>query len=92
MVVTEELAKKINELFKEDTTMRDMLLEGNGSAIQRLAIISNKGIDPAFIVEYYDCQTMDIVYKKAQELVEIRKLYVDMCAWYNNEFLTKSSK
>jgi hypothetical protein len=50
-------------------------------------IISQKGMNPEDIVDAYesnDSETMKYLYMKAQKLIELQKLYKELCLEYYN--------
>ena len=88
MNISKELQEKINLLFKNNEDLREKLLVGDANAIREIGSISQKGMNPEDIVDAYesnDSETMKYLYKKAKKLVELQKLYKDLCLEYYNE-------
>ena len=85
---SEELKRKINLLFKKNEEVRDKLLAGDADAIREIGLISQKGINPTDVVVAYeseDSAAMEILYDKAQKLIELQKIYRELCLEYYNK-------
>ena len=85
MNTSKELQEKINLLFINNEELRERLLVGDANAIREIGSISQKGMNPEDIVDAYesnDSETMKYLYKKAKKLVELQKLYKDLCLEY----------
>ena len=88
MNISKELQEKINLYFKNNEGLRDKLLVGDANAIREIGSISQKGINPEDIVTAYesdDSKTMKHLYEKAKKIVELQKLYKDLCLEYYNK-------
>ena len=86
MDFSKELQEKINVLFENNEDIRGKLLEGDTDIIRKIGLASQKGMNPEEIVDAYesnDSQTMENMYKKAKKLVELRKLYKELCLEYS---------
>ena len=81
-MVTTDLQEKINIIFKDDENIKNRLLNGEEEAIRELATSLGKSIDPLDIIIAYENKDFDSLYKRAQQLIQIRELYVAMCKWY----------
>ena len=82
MNFSKELQEKINMLFADKDEIREKLLEGDVETIRKIGSASQKGMKPEDIVEAYesnDSETMENLYKKAKKLIELQKLYKDLC-------------
>ena len=79
MKISYELKEKIERVLKNNGDMRDKLLSGNRDAIKKIGIISKQGIDPEDVVESYENNTVDYLYKKAKQLVELHEIYEELC-------------
>ena len=87
MNTSKELQEKINLLFKNNDELRERLLAGDANAIREIGLMSQKGMNPEDIVDAYesnDSETMKYLYEKAKKLVELQKLYKDLCLEYYN--------
>ena len=87
MNISKELQEKINLLFKNNEELRERLLSGDANAIREIGSISQKGMNPEDIVAAYesnDSEAMKYLYEKAKKLVELQKLYKDLCLEYYN--------
>mgnify|MGYP003292326837 CR=1 FL=1 len=88
MNISKELQEKINLLFKNNEELRVSLLEGDANAIRQIGSISQKGMNPEDIVVAYesnDSETMKYLYEKAKKLIELQKVYKDLCLEYYNK-------
>ena len=88
MNTSEELKTKIKLLFKNNEEVRDKLLAGDANTIKEIGSISQKGIDPADVVVAYnsnDSEAMKALYDKAQKLIELQKIYRELCLEYYNK-------
>ena len=85
MNTSKELQEKINLLFKNNKELKERLLAGDADAIREIGSISQKGMNPEDIVAAYesdDSETMKYLYRKAQKLIELQKLYRELCLEY----------
>ena len=74
-------------LFENNEELRESFLAGDANAIREIGSISQKGINPEDVIdacESYDSDAMAYLYKKAQKLIELQKLYKDLCLEYYN--------
>ena len=88
MSFSKELQEKINMLFADKEEIREKLLAGDVDTIRKIGSASQKGMNPEDIVDAYesnDSETMENIYKKAKKLVELQKLYKDLCLEYYNK-------
>ena len=86
MNLSKELQETINELFENNEEIKGKLLSGDVDTIRKIGSVSQKGMEPDEIVNAYesnDSEMMENVYKKAKKLVELQKLYKDLCLEYN---------
>ena len=86
MNISKELQEKINLLLKNNEELRAKLLVGDANAIKEIGSISQKGMNPEDIVDAYesnDSETMKYLYEKAKKIVELQKLYRDLCLEYS---------
>ena len=85
MNISKELQETINSLFKNNEEVIERLLTGDAEAIREIGSISQKGINPEDIVVAYesnDSETMKYLYGKAKKMIELQKLYKDLCLEY----------
>ena len=87
MNTSEELKRKINILFKNNEEVRNKLLAGDADTIRKIGVMSQKEINTEDIVDAYESNddTMEYIYNKAQKLVELQKLYKELCLAYYNK-------
>ena len=85
MKASKEIQERINLLFKNNKELREKLLAGDANAIREIGSISQQGINPEDVVAAYesdDSETMKYLYSKSQKLIELQKLYRDLCLEY----------
>ena len=88
MNLSKEVQEKINILFENNEEIRGKLLEGDTETIRQIGLESQKGMNPEDIVDAYesnDDKIMEYLYKKAKKLVELQRLYKDLCLEYSKE-------
>ena len=84
MKISDELRKKIENFFPNDTELKNQLLSGNPNVISKIGIISQEGINPSDIITAYENNDMKSIYLKAKKLLELQKLYKDLNEEYYN--------
>ena len=82
MKMSNELKKRIEKAFMLNDELRIQLLSGNADAIREVGIRAQKNIKPEDIIEAYESNSMDYLYKQAKKMVEMKKLYEDLCDYY----------
>ena len=82
MKISNELKKRIEKAFILNEELRNQLLSGNEDAVHEIGIRSQKNIKPEDVIEAYENDCMDYVYKQAKKMVELKKLYNDLCDYY----------
>ena len=82
MKISNELKKRIEKAFIRNNELRIQLLSGNVDAIHEIGIRSQKNIEPEDVIEAYESDSMDYLYKQAKKMVELKKLYEDLCDYY----------
>lgn len=85
MNTSKELQERVNALFKNNKALRDKLLAGDAEAIREIGSISQNGINPEDVAAAYesnDSETMKYLYRKSQKLIELQRLYKDLCLDY----------
>ena len=95
MNITKQLQEKINLLLKNNDELIERLLEGDANAISEIGAISQKGINPEDVIQAYesnDSDTMEYLYKKAQKLIELQKLYRELYLEYYNSTRNKEEE
>lgn len=88
MSISKELQEKINMMFPDEEEIREKLLALDAGTIRNVGAASRKPMDPKDVVKAYesnDSKKMENLYKKAKELVELQKLYKDLCLEYYNK-------
>ena len=70
--------KKIN--------LKQKLLKGDVESIRQIASISQKGINPKDVIEAFESNSFEEVYKEAQRLLELEQLYKELCSLKNSCF------
>jgi hypothetical protein len=88
MNISKELQEKINLLFNNNEELREKLLAGDADSIRKIGSISQKGIKPEDIIAAYESnstEAMECLYKKAQKMLELQKLYRELCLAYAKE-------
>lgn len=88
MNISKKFEEKINTLFKDDEVMKNDLLNGDEEAIRKMGVLSQRGISAKDVVYYYEHDDIDNLYEKAKLLIEIEKLYLELC----NPHITSSEK
>lgn len=88
MNISEELERKINLLFKNNKEIRDKLLSGDVDTIREIGSISQKGINPTDVIVAYESNdgvSLEALYDKARKLIELQKIYKELCLEYYNK-------
>ena len=96
MFFSVETQNKIKTLFKNDDEMQEKLLSGNADAIRNVGMISQTRINPEDVVEAVDSKDPDIMselYIHAKRLVELQKLYRELCLEFeeNTEIMSQTN-
>ena len=81
MKFSEELVTKIKTLF-DNKELQDRLLAGDPDAIREIGSISQKGISPEEVITAYDNGEIEALYKKSKMMVELQRLYKELCLEY----------
>ena len=81
MNLPKELIEKIENYFQYDKEFKEQLLSGNVHAIQKLGGML-KEIDSEDIVEAYENDCIEYIYRKAQRTVALKTLYKKLVNWY----------
>ena len=84
MRLSAELETKIRILFENNQEVREELLAGNPDTIREIGFMSQRRIEPQEIVEAYENNDgkIDELYKKAKMMLEVQKLYRELCLEY----------
>lgn len=82
MELSNELVLKIDRLLKNNDELKKRIKSGDSGAIQEIGYISQQRIEPKYIVECYENDTIDNLYKKAKQLMELQELYNELCDMY----------
>ena len=84
MRLSAELETKIRILFENNQEVREELLAGNPDTIREIGFMSQRRIEPQEIVEAYENNDgkIDELYKKAKMMLEVKKLYRELCLEY----------
>ena len=93
MSISKETQERINFLFKTNSKMIEKLYKCDAEAIRKIGILSQRGINPDDVIVAYessDPATMKYLYQQAKRLVELQKLYKELCLEYYNQ--TKDTK
>lgn len=85
MSLSKELQEKINILFESDDETRKKLLACDADTIRQIGSLSQKGINPEDIIYAYESNdtAMARLYENAKKIVELKKLYKDLCLEYS---------
>ena len=81
MKVPKELQEQIENLFKNNEDIKEKLLNGDTATIQQIGLFSRNAIKPSEIIDAYENNSVDTLYKKAKHLVKMQELYCEMCNW-----------
>ena len=89
MKISKELQERVNLHFKNNEEIRESILIGDVNAIRRIAsVLSLDRVKTEDIVTAYesnDSEAIKNLYEKAKRLIELEKLYKDLCLeYYNN--------
>ena len=90
--ISNGLRKKIEETFKSDEKLRKGLLSLNPEAIQDVAIMGQKKIDPEDVIYAYENEGLEYLYEKAKKLMEMQKIYEELCESYFKKNLKDNSR
>lgn len=91
MTISAELKEKI-ESYLSDDELKKELLKGNPDAIRKLGNMSGQKIDPIDVIECYENDTADYLYKFAKRLLNLQELYEELCEEYEKYITSKNSK
>ena len=86
MNLSKELKEKINVIFENNEEVREKLLKGDANIIRKIGLASQKGMNPEELVDAYesnDRESMENLYNKAKKIVELQKLYRELCIEYS---------
>lgn len=82
MMITDEMKQKL-DLYLNDKDLKDKLssdnIEKNKNAIQCIGLIAQESVDPLDVIKSYENNTMDSLYEYAKRLVELNKIYKQLC-------------
>ena len=84
--------KKINELFKYEPKLRDKLLAHDPDTIRELGKNANSGFTSEEIIECYENNSIDYLYKMAKRKLELMDLYFELIGEKRSNSLTKKLK
>lgn len=85
MGISKEIQERINLLFKTNSEMKEKLYKCDPEAIREIGMLSQRGINPDDVIAAYesgDSSTMNYLYQQAKRLVELQKLYKELCFEY----------
>ena len=85
MSISKETQERINFLFKTNPEMIEKLYKCDADAIREIGSISQRGINPDDIIVAYesgDQSTINYLYQQAKRLVELQRLYKELCFEY----------
>ena len=85
LLLSQELQNKIKRLLNTDEDLKQKLLKGDVDSIKLIPSISQKGINPKDVVEAFESNRSEEIYKEAQRLLELQQLYKDLCFEYSKE-------
>ena len=88
MKFSKELEDKIKEIFKTEDGLRNNLLAGDAETIRKIGSLSQRGMNPEDVVdaiESDDPEAIKYLYHKAKRIIEMQKLYKDLCDAYTNK-------
>ena len=88
MNFSEELKAKIRILFENNEDVKEKLLAENPDTIREIGFMSQRRIEPQEIVKAYESgnkNEIEELYKKAKMMIEIQKLYRELCLAYGKE-------
>ena len=87
MQISNELKEKIERYFFMDEEFKNKLLSGVTDAIREVGSMAQKRIAPEDVIEAYENEEMDYLYKKAKKMVELQKMYKELCDSYDSYIL-----
>jgi hypothetical protein len=85
LILSQELQNKIKRLLNTDEDLKQKLLKGDVDSIRQISSISQKGINPKAVIEAYESNSIEEIYKEAQKLLELQQLYKELCFEYYKE-------
>ena len=91
LLLSQELQNKIKRLLNTEEDLKQKLLKGDVDSIRLIASISQKGINPKDVVEAFESNSFEAVYKEAQRVLELEQLYKELCFEYYKE-VTKGKR
>ena len=78
MGIPKELREKIETTLRNNSNLRDKMLSGDVDAIREIGTISEQKISPEDIIESYENDTIEYLYKKAKQLVALKEIYLEL--------------
>ena len=88
--ISNELKEKIEKNFKAYSDLKNKLLSGDADAIRQVGFKSQRGIEPEDVIEAYESNNIDYLYKQAKKMVELQKIYKELCDAYASNILKKN--
>lgn len=93
MKISNELKEKIEECLKAyDSDFKEKLLSVDVEVITQLGHISQQNIEPLTVVQACENNTIDNLYKYSKNLLEMQKLYIELCNEYYNRNVDEEPK
>lgn len=82
MYISNELREKVERLLKNDEELKREILSGKPSAIRKIVAITQRGIPAEEIVEAYENNQIEQLYRKAKDISELQGVYDELCEAY----------
>lgn len=67
------------------------MLSGDVGAISQVGIMSQKSINPEDVIDAYESGNIDYLYNQAKKLIELQKLYKELCDAYASHITHKNN-
>ena len=87
MELSHDLKYRIDIYLKGHDELIRRIYKGEGSAIAEINTLATKEkITPEGIVESYENNSIEYLYRKAKYIVELKKLYHDLLQTYSSQY------
>ena len=82
MKIPDELKEKIETTFSDNENLKNSLLDLDAKAIQYIGRMSQAGLNPRKVIDYYESGKIENIYKAAKKRVEAINIYHELSLIY----------
>lgn len=92
MEFSKELKEEIEKCLSENhSELKQKIFSGDAEAIEQFGYISHQKINPSDIVEAYENNNIDFIYRYSKKLLKMQELYIRLCDEYSKKDEEKSN-